>query len=158
MYKLQKLNYSYQELEPYIDTHTMGLHYNKHAKNYLNKLNDLLIKNNYDFRYSLEELVFHIKEFNKEDQEDIMFNLGGVLNHNLYFYSMNPNPILPFGNLKTAINNRYGSYENFLKEFKEKALKLKGSGYIFLVLKDPTATDYTLFLQKVQCNIQYNKQ
>lgn len=41
MYKLQKLQYLYQDLEPYIDTHTMGVHYNKHAKNYLNKLNNL---------------------------------------------------------------------------------------------------------------------
>lgn len=48
MYKLPNLPYLYQDLEPYIDTHTMGLHYNKHEKAYLNNLNNLLNKNNYD--------------------------------------------------------------------------------------------------------------
>ena len=42
MYELPKLPYLFQDLEPYIDTHTMGLHYYKHQLGYLNKLNDLL--------------------------------------------------------------------------------------------------------------------
>ena len=53
MYKLCVLLYSYSSLEPFIDTHTIGIHYNKHLKNYLNKLNDLLIKNDYNFKYKL---------------------------------------------------------------------------------------------------------
>lgn len=63
IYTIKNLNYGYDSLEPYIDTHTLGLHYNKHYKNYLNKLNKILLKNNYDFRYTLEELVFHIINF-----------------------------------------------------------------------------------------------
>ena len=136
MYQLTKLDYSYQELEPFIDTHTMGLHYHKHATNYLNKLNNLLIKNNYTFNYTLMELIYHINEFPKNDQENILFNLGGVLNHNLYFKSMNPKNKNPEGNLKIAIDNKYGSLEKFWNSFKEKALLLKGSGYTFFVLKN----------------------
>ena len=90
MYQLPELNYSFDELEPYIDTHTVGLHYHKHEQNYLNKLNQLLIKNNYDYHYSLDELIYHINEFPKNDWDDILFNLGGVLNHNLYWKSMSP--------------------------------------------------------------------
>ena len=63
MYKLQDLPYLYQDLEPYISTHTIALHINKHTKNYLNNLNNLLLKNNYQFNYSLTELIFHIAEF-----------------------------------------------------------------------------------------------
>ena len=85
MYKFKDLPYDYDALEPYIDTHTLGLHHNKHQRNYLNKLNELLINNNYDFKYSLEELSKHINEFPEEDREDITFNLGGLINHNLYF-------------------------------------------------------------------------
>lgn len=88
MYKLKELPYEYDSLEPFIDTHTLGLHYNKHQKNYLNKLNELLLKNNYNFKYSLEELSRHIEEFRVEDRENILFNLGGVINHNIYFNSM----------------------------------------------------------------------
>lgn len=135
MYQLPKLPYLFQDLEPYIDTHTMGLHYKKHAMNYLNKLNEILIKNNYDFRYSLEELVCHIDEFPVSSREDILFNLGGVLNHNLYWKSMSPKREKPMNELKNHIEKTFGSYEEFWNSFKEEALKLKGSGYTFLVLK-----------------------
>ena len=134
MYKPKPLPYLYQDLEPYIDTHTLGLHHNKHEKNYLSNLNNLLIKNNYNFKYSLNELVYHIDEFNIDDKENILFNLGGVLNHNLYWKSMSPNKNNPAGDFNEALKDRFDSTDNFFKLFKESALKLKGSGYTFLVL------------------------
>lgn len=134
MYLLSKLPYEYEALEPFIDTHTLGLHKNKHQANYLNKLNELLKKNNYDYRYSLIELAKHINEFNSEDREDILFNLGGVINHDIYFNSMSPEKEKPNNILMGMINSKYGSFDNFKKEFKNSALKIKGSGYTFLVL------------------------
>ena len=134
MYLLSKLPYEYEALEPFIDTHTLGLHKNKHQANYLNKLNELLKKNNYDYRYSLIELIKHINEFNSEDREDILFNLGGVINHDIYFNSMSPEKEKPNNILMGMINSKYGSFDNFKKEFKNSALKIKGSGYTFLVL------------------------
>lgn len=135
MYKLKELPYEYDALEPYIDTHTLGLHYNKHQKKYLDNLNRLLQKNNYSFSYSLEELSRHINEFSK-DKEEILFNLGGVINHNIYFSSMSPKRVKPTGILLQKINDKYGSYEKFKNAFKEKALSLKGAGYTYLVLKN----------------------
>lgn len=117
MYKLPPLNYLYQDLDPYINTHSLALHYNKHEKNYLNKLNDLLIKNDYDYRYNLDELIEHIHEFSINDRENILFNLGGVLNHNLFFKSISPKGEKPSGNLKVAIDKKYGSYKDFWKVF-----------------------------------------
>ena len=72
MYQLPSLKYLYQDLEPFIDTHTMSLHYEKHTKNYLNKLNSLLEKHNYNYKYSLTELVYHLDEFDKTIREDIL--------------------------------------------------------------------------------------
>lgn len=141
MYKLQELSYLYQDLEPFIDTHTIGIHYHKHGHNYLNKLNSLLLKNNYDFRYSLEELIYHVNEFPVNDREDILFNLGGVLNHNLYFKSMSPTKKKPEGQLDIYLKAKYGSYDNFFDEMKKKAMELKGSGYTFLVLKNNSDID-----------------
>ena len=136
MYKKIDLPYLYQDLEPYIDIHTLGLHYNKHYQNYLNKLNELLIKNNYNYRYKLEELIYHINEFNVDDREDILFNLGGVINHNIYFLSISSkNREKPLGELLKYIDRKYGSYEGFVDKFKNKALELKGSGYTYLILK-----------------------
>lgn len=141
MYQLPALPYSYQELEPYIDTHTVGVHYHKHQQNYLNKLNELLLKNNYDYRYGLLELIYHVNEFPEEDRENILFNLGGVLNHNLYFKSMSSLRKLPVGRLKFYIDRKYGSYDKFWEEFKRVALSLKGSGYTFLVINSNSQLD-----------------
>lgn len=136
MYKLEKLPYKYYSLEPYIDTHTLALHHQKYQKIYLKKLNELLAKNNYNYQYPLEELPKYIQNFNIKSQEEILFNLGGVINHNLYFNSISQKKEPPNIFLKVKIMNKYGDYEIFKEEFKKKALSLKGSGYTFLVLKD----------------------
>ncbi|MCI6002244.1 MAG: superoxide dismutase, partial [Tenericutes bacterium] len=43
----------YQDFEPFIDTHTMGVHYHKHEQTYLNNLNNLLNKNNFNYNYDI---------------------------------------------------------------------------------------------------------
>ena len=104
--------------------------------NYLNKLNELLVKNNYKFNYSIEQLPKHIMEFNLEDRDNILYNLGGVINHNIYFRSISPNREDAYGVFKDKLIQKYRTYDNFKQRFKEKALSIKGSGYTFLVLKD----------------------
>ncbi|MBQ8131818.1 MAG: superoxide dismutase [Bacilli bacterium] len=134
MYLLKELSYPYDSLEPYIDNHTLGLHKNRHQRNYLKRLNELLEENQYDYRYPLEQLPKHIKEFS--NQEDILFNLGGVINHDIYFRSMSPKKIKPAPDLLEKINETYSSYEKWKEEFKKAALSLKGSGYTFFGIKD----------------------
>ena len=133
----EKIKLDYNSLMPYIDEKTLDLHYNTHYNNYINKLNELLVKNDYNYIYSMEELVDRIDMFNLEDRAEILFNLGGSLNHELYFYTMSPNKNnKPIGNLKKEIDKQFGSYEKFREEFRKKALELKGSGYTFLVLNN----------------------
>lgn len=134
MYELRDLPYGVYALEPFIDTHTMGLHYHKHLQGYLDRLNDLLIKSNYDFRYPIYELPLHINEFDERVRGDILYNLGGVLNHYVYFDSMSSPKEMPRGNFQSSLLKRFGNYERFVNEFKEKAMSLKGSGYTFLVV------------------------
>jgi len=136
MYKIDKLKYSSNELEPYLDSKT--IEYHRILENrYLERLNNLLIKNRYNFRYSMDELVNHIDIFPIADRGDILYNLGGVLNHELYFKNMNPyQKNVPIGKLKDKINEQYNSYSEFKNIFIEKAMKLVGSGYTFLVVDD----------------------
>ena len=134
MYKSKPLKYSYSSLEPFIDGETINIHYNKHYLNYLNKLNDLLISLNYDFRYNIYELIDNIEIFSVDKRDDILFLVGGVINHELYFDSIGPSNHKPYGKILDKINQEYGSYNNFLKEFKKNAQVLVGSGYISLVL------------------------
>lgn len=135
MYEAKPLEYDNSALEPYIDTETLYIHYNKHYLNYLNKLNALLKSVEYDNRYTKEELVNHIDEFPIDIRDDILYNLGGVLNHELYFESLGPNNNTNIsGNLKEKVIKDYGSVETFLEEFKRQTKILVGSGYTFLVI------------------------
>ncbi len=135
MYDIPRLPYSYDALEPNIDEKTVSIHYEKHHLNYLNNLNNLLKEINFNKNYSLKELVQNIDEIPIEKRGNILFNAGGVLNHNLYWLSMSQNKNNhPIGKLEVAINDKYGSFENFKKEFIKQATLLKGSGYTFLVI------------------------
>ena len=133
MYELMELPYTYNALEPDIESEIVDIHYNKHHRGYVNKLNEALSRSNYDGRYSLDEIPKHIEDFPLKDRGDILYNAGGVLNHNLYWYSMGPNKSQPKSNLLNAINLRYGNFENFRKDFMDRAKHLVGSGYTFLV-------------------------
>lgn len=133
MYKLNSLNYNIEDLK-LLDSKTVILQ-RTIENEYLNNLNKLLTKNNYDFGYPMEELVNHLNIFPLDDRDDILFNLGGVLNHELYFNTISPyNKNIPIGKISNAINNKYVSFSNFKKVFIDKALKLIGSGYTFLVI------------------------
>lgn len=135
MYSKMQLPYDYDSLEPFIDTKTVGLHYDKHYQKYLDQLNQLLEKNNYKNEYSKEELVTHLDMFPIGVRDDILYNLGGVLNHELYFSNMNPKQNnKPIQSILTAINVQYGNYDNFKQQFLKTASYLVGSGYTFLVV------------------------
>jgi len=134
MYNSIELNYSFDETSSFLNEKTMDIHFNILYKGYLNRLNKALLENNYDFEYSLEELVNHIDEFPLKSRDDILFNLGGVINHERYFLSLTPNQKKLSGKLLDKINETYGTFDNFKKIFIEKALTLVGSGYTNLVL------------------------
>lgn len=148
MYKLEPLTYDYDSLEPFIDTHTMGLHKNKHQKSYLDRLNILLTKNNYKFQYPINELIYHLNEFRPEDREDILYNWGGVVNHDIYFKSIAPFKEEPNSNLKKLIEESFGTYDNLKKEVKKIAVAIKGSGYVFLVINNGKLDIIALYNQQ----------
>lgn len=128
MYNVINLPYPYYALEPIIDEKTVNIHYNKHHKKYMENLNKLT-----NSTIPLNQIPKRIDEFPINKRGEILYNAGGVLNHNLYFQSLNPNPSLPKGKLLTKINETFGNFENFKTNFITKAKLLKGSGYTFLV-------------------------
>ena len=108
-YKPIKLPYSFDSLEPHIDAETMKLHYNKHYKGYIKKLNDAV--NNSDT--PLNELVK--KAGSKKDS--IRNNAGGAYNHQLFWNMMTPEKTTLKGNLRDMIIKKYKSVDNFYTEF-----------------------------------------
>lgn len=133
MYKKVNLKYKYDDLEPYIDRNTLYVHYNNHYLKYLSNLNEL-VKDDYN-NYTKEQLALNIDVVPINIRGEVLYNLGGVINHEIYFNTMNkPSGSKPYGEVLREINSVYGSYENFKKEFIRVANNLKGSGYTFLVL------------------------
>lgn len=136
MYILMKLPYEYNALEPDISEETVNIHYNKHHKKYNDNLNKL-IQNDI---YPLELIPQNIDKYPIEKRGEILFNAGGVLNHNLYWNSMNKIKSNPKGKLLNKINQTYGNIINFQKEFINKAKMMTGSGYTFLVSNNDNLT------------------
>lgn len=130
----ERILLDYTTLEPYIDNKTLDLHYNAHYKGYTDNLNKYLKKHNYNYEYDPIYLAKNIDILPMEDRDEILFNLGGYLNHSLYFYTLTdkkkniPTPFIEI------LNKNFISYDNFQKEFIDMALNVKGSGYTFLVL------------------------
>lgn len=130
MYILMKLPYPYDALEPDISAETVNIHYNKHHRKYNDNLNKLIKVDT----YPLELIPQNINNFEMDKRGEILYNAGGVLNHNLYWYSMSEKGSLPKGKLLQKINEIYGNYNNFKTSFINKAKMLMGSGYTFLIL------------------------
>lgn len=130
----ERIKLDYTTLESYIDDKTLDLHYNAHYKGYTDNLNKYLKKHNYNYEYDPIYLAKNIDILPMEDRDEILFNLGGYLNHSLYFYILTdkkksiPTPFIEI------INKHFVSFDNFKNEFINMATELKGSGYTFLVL------------------------
>lgn len=122
------LKYDYNDLMPYISPRTLMIHYNKHYLKYVENLNKLIKEED------LINVLKNIEKYEIKKRGDIIYNIGGVLNHELYFNSMSSNHIMPLGKLKEEIEKKYGNYDNFKNEFIIKANKMVGSGYTFLVI------------------------
>lgn len=130
----KRITLDYKSLEPYIDDRTLDLHYNAHYRNYTDKLNKYLNDINYDYKDSPIYLAKHIDILPMENRDEILFNLGGYLNHNLYFYNLtNKKKDVPI-ELLNLINKYFGSFSLFKEEFIDMAMEVKGSGYTFLVM------------------------
>ena len=118
----------FENYEPYMSSYNLKVHYNLY-QNYLNELNSLL--KGYEFS-SKEELVKNIDIFPIDKRDNILFNLGAVLNHELFFNN------LGYGEISEVFKNKiiedFGSFDNFKNEFIKTANFLVGSGYTFLVL------------------------
>lgn len=130
----ERIKLDYTTLEPYIDNKTLDLHYSAHYKGYTDNLNKYLKKHNYNYEYDPIYLAKNIDILPMEDRDEILFNLGGYLNHSLYFYILtNKKKSIPAPFIE-IINKNFISFDNFKSEFIEMASTLKGSGYTFLVL------------------------
>ncbi len=140
MFQLEGLPYDYKDLEPYIDAKTMEIHYGKHHRTYVDKLNTALKDFPELADKKIEDLVSSISTLPESVQTAVRNNGGGHYNHTLFWNFMTPeqNKKNLSEELSTAINNTFGSIEDFKGRFEETAILRFGSGWAWLVSKDDT--------------------
>ena len=134
-YTLPELPYAYDALEPYIDVETMHLHHDKHHNTYVTNLNAALEKYPELAEKSVEELIAYMDEIPADIRTAVQNNGGGHANHTFFWEIMAPNAGgTPTGALKDAIDETFGSFEDFKNEFKTAATGRFGSGWAWLVV------------------------
>ena len=130
---LPELPYAYDSLEPYIDAKTMEIHYNKHHLGYVQKLKGALEKHPYLFDVPVDELLQNLKSVPEDIRAVVYNNAGGHANHSLFWSILKKNENgKPLGDLATALDGSFGSYETFRKEFQTAATSHFGSGWAWL--------------------------
>ena len=134
-FELPELPYAYDALEPVIDARTMEIHHSKHNQAYVTNLNAALEKHPELEYESLCGLLRDINNVPADIRQAVINNGGGAHNHKLFWKVMAPVGTTELkGDLKDAIDNAFGSYENFVEEFSNAAKTRFGSGWAWLVL------------------------
>lgn len=128
---IERLPYSYSSLGRFIDPKTMNVHYNKHYKGYVEKLNVALEKVK-GADHELEDIVKGISRYSKI----VKNNAGGAFNHALFWKMLSPKKQEVNGPVFEKIKKDFGSYEEFKKQFIDKAQKNFGSGWCWLVINN----------------------
>ncbi|NCN26387.1 superoxide dismutase [bacterium] len=127
-FELPKLPYGYKDLEPHIDAQTMEIHHNKHHNGYVTNLNNAIKGTPFEGK-SIEEIVSHAKEL----PPAVRNNGGGHYNHSLFWSVMKPGGGgAPTGDVATAINAAFGSFDAFKEKFSAAAATRFGSGWAWL--------------------------
>tara|TARA_B110000495_G_scaffold38744_1_gene31241 strand:+ start:68 stop:676 length:609 start_codon:yes stop_codon:yes gene_type:complete len=127
-FELPSLKYSYDSLEPHIDAKTMEIHHSKHHAGYTNNLNNA-IKGTSMENLSIEETLSKLDITNLA----VRNNGGGFFNHCLFWNVMSPNGGgNPAGDLMSALNDSFGSFDEFKLAFSKAAGTRFGSGWAWL--------------------------
>ena len=127
-FKLPDLDYSYDSLEPYIDSKTMEIHYGKHHAGYTASLNNAIQGTEME-NHSINQILENLDMNNSA----LRNNGGGFFNHCLYWEIMGPNcGGTPSGDLLNSITDNFDSFENFKNLFSKAAATRFGSGWAWL--------------------------
>lgn len=127
-YNLPKLAYQYDALEPIISKEVLTLHHTKHHQGYVNAANDLILKLEDGRKNNLD---LDLKSISKS----LSFNVSGHILHEMFWQIMAPmdsGKNIIGGEILKQIENDFGSFERFKKEFSEIAKSVEGSGWALL--------------------------
>ena len=131
-FELPQLPYAYDALEPHIDARTMEIHHSKHHNAYVTNLNAAIAGTDLEGK-SIEDIMKNLDMNNMA----VRNNGGGHYNHTMFWEIMSPNGGgLPIGELASAIDSAFGSFDAFKAEFAKAGATRFGSGWAWLCVKD----------------------
>jgi Fe-Mn family superoxide dismutase len=135
-YQLPALPYEYTALEPYISKSTLEFHHDKHHAAYVNNYNNAVAGTELDSK-SIEDVIKMIA--GDASKSGLFNNAAQAWNHTFYWNCMKSGGGgQPTGALADKIKADFGSYENFVEEFKKAGATQFGSGWAWLVLDNGT--------------------
>lgn len=130
MHKLPELPFDKKAFGSYISEEGFNYHHGKHHNAYVTNLNNLT-QDTELADLSLEEVI---KKSAEESQVGVFNNSAQHFNHSFFWHCLSPNSGgLPTGEIAGLINRDFGSFEAFKTKFSDTAVKLFGSGWVWLV-------------------------
>jgi Fe-Mn family superoxide dismutase len=136
VFRLPPLGYDYDALEPAIDAETMKIHHDKHHAAYVAKLNAAVEKEPALGRTAVEELLRNLAAQPEAVRNDIRNHGGGHFNHTLFWQQLKKGSGGAQGGLLKAIEKTFGSFAKWQAAFGDSAMKVFGSGWTWLVLRN----------------------
>lgn len=131
-YALPELGYDYNALEPHIDARTMEIHHSKHHNGYVTKVNAALEGTDLADK-PIEEVIANLDAVPEDKRGAVQNNGGGHANHSLFWSIMSGDGGgAPEGDLAAAIDEAFGSFDEFKKQFATAAGTRFGSGWAWL--------------------------
>jgi len=128
---LPPLPYEQNALQPVISANTLGFHYGKHHKTYVDTLNKLITGTELA-DLPLDKIVKATA--GQADQAAIFNNAAQAWNHNFYWRSLKPNGGgEPPAILKRLMDSSFGGVDACKKEWANAAIGQFGSGWAWLV-------------------------
>jgi Fe-Mn family superoxide dismutase len=132
-YEVPPLPYGYDALEPHIDEATMKVHHDKHHQAYVDKVNAALEGTEWADK-PIEEVLQNLDSLPDDKKGAVRNNGGGHANHTFFWEILSPDGGgEPEGALADAINDAFGSFDEFKDKFKAAGVNQFGSGWAWLV-------------------------
>lgn len=132
-YEVPDLPYDYNALEPHIDEATMKLHHDKHHQAYVDNANKALDGTDLADA-SVEDVLRNLEQLPEDKRTAVRNNAGGHANHSFFWEIMGPHAGgSPSGELASAIDSAFGSFDSFKETFNQNGVTRFGSGWTWLV-------------------------
>jgi superoxide dismutase, Fe-Mn family len=133
-FTLPPLPYPFDALEPHIDARTMEIHHDRHHAAYVSGLNQAVGKSPALAGRSIEDLLSGLTELPEAVRTAVRNHGGGHHNHSLFWNMLSPRGSKPTGELASALDSQFGSFDGFQDQLTKAATGRFGSGWAWLTL------------------------